>query len=213
MVLVDEGSASASEIVSGAIQDWDRGIIVGMKTFGKGSVQKIWPLTDGALKLTTALWYTPSGRGIDKLFSAEDTAKTFYTLRMKRIIHGGGGITPDTIIPYKRLSKLVARLRKKNLFFKFSVHYMNQHKDKFKDVNDEILAEFKEYVKGMDVDFTDEEWDEAKENINYYLRMQLFENKWGIKGRYKAMLEDDDHFLYAKGLLKGCKHYEDVFNL
>ena len=211
VVLVDGGSASASEIVSGAIQDWDRGLIVGTKTFGKGSVQKIWPLSDGALKLTTALWYTPSGRGIDKSFSAKDTAKTFYTLRMKRVVHGGGGITPDTIIPYPELEKIVLKMRNKNLFFKFSVHYMKQHKNDFKDVNNEILNEFKTYVKKNKVEFTDEEWKDAEKMVKYYLRIQLFENKWGIKGKYRALLENDEQFGFARKLLKRCKDYRDVF--
>ena len=127
VILVDESSASASEIVSGAIQDWDRGIIVGRRTFGKGLVQKPIPLPDGSMiRLTVARYYTPCGRNIQKpytsgndkeynrdlierynhgeLMSADsihfpDSLK-FNTLVSKRTVYGGGGIMPDIFIPY-----------------------------------------------------------------------------------------------------------------
>ena len=125
-VLVDEGTASAAEILSGAIQDWDRGVIVGRRTFGKGLVQEQYDLEDcSALRLTIARYYTPSGRCIQRPFakgreayeadflerfrdgelsgadslSREDTA-VFYTLVHHRRVHGGGGIKPDVYVPY-----------------------------------------------------------------------------------------------------------------
>ena len=123
-VLIDEGSASASEIVAGAIQDWDRGVIIGRRSFGKGLVQEQYSLKDGgALRLTIARYYTPSGRSIQKsyddkeaydydvyerqengeLYSADsitiaDTTQ-FFTLKEKRVVYGGGGIQPDIFIP------------------------------------------------------------------------------------------------------------------
>ena len=126
VILVDEGSASASEIVSGAIQDWDRGVIVGRRTFGKGLVQRPIPLPDGSMiRLTTARYYTPTGRSIQKpytkgdfesyakevidrynrgeLLSADsihfpDSLK-YNTLINNRVVYGGGGIMPDYYIP------------------------------------------------------------------------------------------------------------------
>jgi carboxyl-terminal processing protease len=124
VVLVDEGSASASEIVSGAVQDWDRGLIIGRRSFGKGLVQKPVMLPDGsAVRLTVSRYYTPSGRSIQKSYEdgveaylkekqerwingeltnpdslkAADTVR-YYTMN-KRVVYGGGGIMPDIFVP------------------------------------------------------------------------------------------------------------------
>lgn len=138
-ILVDENSASAAEILSGAVQDWDRGIIIGRRTFGKGLVQEQYDLEDGAaLRLTIARYYTPSGRSIQRSFAkgkaqyeadfearfrngeltghdsmAKEDTQAYYTLTRHRLIHGSGGIKPDVYVPYDsgRLSQgLVAIL-------------------------------------------------------------------------------------------------------
>ncbi|HVE80074.1 MAG TPA: S41 family peptidase [Gemmatimonadaceae bacterium] len=108
VVLVDSGSASAAEIVAGALQDHDRAALVGTATFGKGSAQSLFPIDGGALKLTTARWFTPSGRSIDRPAPRDDddegddgtpSART-ATFRTTggRIVYGGGGITPDVVV-------------------------------------------------------------------------------------------------------------------
>ncbi|MFH0921150.1 MAG: S41 family peptidase [Fibrobacterota bacterium] len=149
VVLVSPGSASASEIVAGAIQDHDRGVIMGNETFGKGSVQTILPLEQKhALKLTTAYYYTPSGRCINKLsnevgekrhafaqkedeedasgrpdsLKAKDTKKKeeFKTLRLGRTVYGGGGITPDLDVALERYTPLEREFASKQFLFKFA---------------------------------------------------------------------------------------------
>jgi carboxyl-terminal processing protease len=117
-VLVDSNTASAAEIVAGALQDHDRALLVGGATYGKGSAQNVFPLPNGgALKLTTALWYTPSGRSINKPRAADDggivpvadtaataKARPRYTTDAGRVVLGGGGITPDVFAAPAKLS-------------------------------------------------------------------------------------------------------------
>jgi carboxyl-terminal processing protease len=166
VVLVNKMSASASEIVAGAIQDWDRGVVVGSETFGKGLVQQIFPLSnDLALKLTTAKWYVPSGRCIQKdsrstrhpeelEISESDSAdieqqKEVYYTKGGRIVYGGGGVGPDIEIEDETLNALELNLERLSLFFDFSISYTTEHPDLTEDfeVTPEMIAEFKKFMK------------------------------------------------------------------
>jgi carboxyl-terminal processing protease len=185
VVLIDKGSASASEIVAGAVQDHDRGIILGMQSFGKGSVQTIFRnLTQGySLKLTTAHYYTPSGRCINRLEnesryhpdspleqvnkdaetgdSASDTTKkrqAYYTDN-KRIVYGEGGITPDTIVKPELFTLLERSLVRKNLIFNFAIKKIAGFKEKGTKIDESfkvnriLLNEFKNYIKEEEFEY------------------------------------------------------------
>lgn len=178
IILVDEGTASASEIVAGAIQDWDRGLILGNTTYGKGLVQQIFPLTsDGsmALKLTTAKYYIPSGRCIQKPerqnkkkappseADAEDESsdsltvseeEVFYT-NGGRAVYGGGGVVPDIEIERETWKPIEMNLWRQSMFFDFAVKYVAEHpevKPNF-EVTDEIVEQFRQFVKEKDFDY------------------------------------------------------------
>jgi len=136
-VLVNKGSASASEIVAGILQDLDRAMIIGNETFGKGLVQSVLPLTsESAVKITTAKYYIPSGRliqkedyfnnGVIETSSREDSV--FYTLN-HRPVYGGGGITPDVFTRPDTMPEPVRLMIAQNQFFRFAVDYRSKHPD------------------------------------------------------------------------------------
>ncbi|OGF18276.1 MAG: hypothetical protein A2W00_15545 [Candidatus Eisenbacteria bacterium RBG_16_71_46] len=151
VVLVDQGTASASEIVAGALQDLDRALIVGRTSFGKGSVQSVFPLAGrtAALKLTTALYYTPSGRsihreglpsfaansgddeGVGEAPAAPAPPDSVPVLRYHtadgRVVYGGGGITPDVVVTPDSLPPLAALIERRGLPFRFANRWVTAH--------------------------------------------------------------------------------------
>jgi carboxyl-terminal processing protease len=168
VLLINEGSASASEILAGAIQDHDRGIILGTKSFGKGLVQTITPLNfNTSLKITTAKYYTPSGRCIQKInysnknnvFAQADTlTAAVYNTDNKRIVYSAGGITPDTTVNYDIQGNITKDLLAHGLFFKFADHYFyhNQKVDFKKLKGENIFTEFENFLATQKFDFKSE---------------------------------------------------------
>ncbi len=166
VVLVNELSASASEIVAGAIQDLDRGLIVGTNTYGKGLVQIIRPLPyNTALKLTTAAYYTPSGRSIQAIdYSQHDghgqlvpdsLRRTYYT-RNGRVVRDGHGIEPDVVVAPPEPGPLEAALRRQAAFFFFANHYVARHPEPPTPdvrVDDRILQEFRAWLNSRNFDY------------------------------------------------------------
>ena len=176
VVLIDENSASASEIVSGAIQDWDRGLIVGRRSFGKGLVQRMFTLKDGAqVRLTTARYYTPSGRCIQKPYTggsdeyrndiyerykhgelvSQDSIHFPDSLKFKtasgRIVYGGGGIMPDVFVPMdtSKLSDYYVTLRNKGVVNDFSLRWVERHRKELESVGFDM---FNKRYDSLDVD-------------------------------------------------------------
>ena len=204
--LISRGSASASEIVSGALQDHDKAVIVGITSYGKGSVQTLIDLSDNyALKLTTAKYYTPSGRcihsddngddGHHTILAAEDTLQTFTT-DAGRIVHGGGGITPDLILrpdtvvtsAERKISKQAGNFR--NMMFRFAVAFKNENpavgadsidsveytenfKQKIVELDSGIIAEARKMLLDGGIELTEKEFEETdsflRQWIYYYI--------------------------------------------
>ncbi len=173
VVLTDRESASASEIVSGALQDLDRGLIVGDRTFGKGLVQTILPLNYGAqLKVTTARYFIPSGRSIQEidykkkdpngLFTAySDSVKTEFRTAGGRIVYEHGGIAPDSLVVLVDEGPMVEALIRKSMFFRFMNTYAGQQKGNLPPaVTDQMLSSFHAFLEEQKFDF--QERTEAK---------------------------------------------------
>jgi len=221
VVLTDYGSASAAEILSGALQDWERALIIGDTTFGKGSVQTLHNLPDsGRLKLTTAYWYTPSGRCIDKhryTLDGEDAEPARYTTlgSRKRPLYGGGAIAPDIYVEVETKGQLLVRkFFSKRVFFYYAVDYLSKHPDIELDfsVTDEMLEELAQEAERRELEFSDSEFEEAKDLLSYRLKLEIAAQKWGRSGEYQVMLDADPVVQKALELLAGAKTTAQLFS-
>jgi carboxyl-terminal processing protease len=160
-VLINEGSASASEIVSGVVQDLDRGIIIGKRLFGKGLVQTVFGIDrKRSLKITTAKYYIPSGRLIQKpdylnndVIVSKADADTLFTTKTGRRVKGGGGISPDFVIDDTKVGPLTRECWRKSYFFSFArdnkMKYPTMH-DVLNEAN--MMQLFSDYLSGKELD-------------------------------------------------------------
>ena len=206
-VLVNSGSASASEIVSGAIQDLDRGIIVGTRTFGKGLVQTTRDLSyNTKLKVTTAKYYIPSGRCIQALDYSHrnedgsvghvpDSLISEFTTKKGRKVYDGGGVVPDVKIEGDKLSSLSIELVTRFKIFDFATKYSNENEsipepEEF-SITDEIYKQFADFVKQSDFNYESASQNDLKELVETAKQEKYYELAKDEFKALEAMIEPD----------------------
>ena len=212
VVIVNGGSASASEIVTGSIQDHDRGLVVGEQSFGKGLVQTVSGLSENTgLALTTARYYTPSGRLIQRDY--KDTSLYDYLYNHKnptptevkltdsgRQVTGGGGITPDVHIEPAKLNPFQEMLLRREVFFGyqggvggFTTYFLGSKPEITKDfvADDAVMKKFTTYLDDQKVRYSEADYDANLTWIKHEIKKEVFISIFGLTEGYKVDLEDD----------------------
>ena len=212
VVLVNGQSASASEIVTGAIQDHDRGLVVGEVTFGKGLVQTQYPLSeDTMMLLTTARYYTPSGRLIQRDYKNQTLYDYHYNPQRPkapevkltdtgRQVYGQGGITPDVVVPWPKENSFEELLERRGVLYPssqtvgdFVQFYLGSRPTITKDfeVDDSVIAQFRKYLTQQHIQFTDAQIQDNSAWLKWEIKREVFTSAFGVNGGYKVELEND----------------------
>jgi carboxyl-terminal processing protease len=226
IVLINGQSASASEIVSGAIQDHDRGLIVGETSFGKGLVQTQFPLSeDTALLLTTARYYTPSGRLIQRDYTNVSLYDYHYNPQPPtkpevkltdsgRQVFGGGGITPDVVVAAPKPDDFQQVLLRRGVFYldpqgvgDFTRYYLGEKPDVTKDfvVNEDVIREFRKYLDKEKIKYTDQDIQANLNWLKWQIKRETFTSLFGLSDGYKVELQDDPQLDKAVEMIPQAK--------
>jgi carboxyl-terminal processing protease len=213
VILVNGNSASATEIVSGAVQDHDRGLIVGETTFGKGLVQTVQPLSENTgLALTTARYYTPSGRLIQRDYKSISLYEYHYERKVPehptevkltdsgRQVTGGGGITPDIVVPTPKLNHFQENMFRADVFYPyeggvggFTRFYMGSKPTVTKEfqADDDVMKTFREYLAKHNVRYTEPDMSENLDWVKRKVRQEVLVSNFGMQEGFKVQLEAD----------------------
>jgi carboxyl-terminal processing protease len=213
VILVNNNSASAAEIVTGAVQDHDRGLVVGETTFGKGLVQTVTPLAENTgLALTTARYYTPSGRLIQRDYKSVSLYEYHYERKVPehpteirqtdsgRQVTGGGGITPDIIVDSPKLTKFQEEMYRGDVFFpgeqgvgSFTRYFLGTRPvitHNF-EADDHVIKEFRDYLAKHNIRYTEPDFAESQEWLKRKIKQEVFMSNYGTQEGFKVLLEAD----------------------
>ncbi|HWA94337.1 MAG TPA: S41 family peptidase [Terracidiphilus sp.] len=227
VVLVNRGTASAAEIVSGALQDHDRALIVGETTFGKGLVQTVYNLGDNTgLALTTYHYYTPSGRLIQRNYSGVSLYDYYYNhagalpsnstnrevkfTDSGRTVYGGGGITPDQKIESPKSNRFQDQLLYKQTFFHFAANYLaNRTVDRNFKVDDEVLKAFKDYLTSQNISYTEQDIDGVMDWLKASIREKVVTYEFGQQQGLRVLADWDPMIQKALNFMPEAQALEE----
>ena len=225
VVLVNRGTASAAEIVAGAIQDHDRGLIAGETTFGKGLVQTVYPLGENTgLALTTAKYYTPSGRLIQRDYNGVSLYDYYYerdadnnngNREVKltdsgRTVYGGGGITPDVKIPTPKGNSFQDGMLQHYAFFNFAKHYtISHHPTKAFVVDELVMQDFRRFLDDQKVPYTEADLVSNNDWVRSNIKAEIFIDAFGQEEGLQVRAEADPEVVKALDLLPQAKTLAD----
>lgn len=232
IVLINEASASASEIFAGSMQDWDRGLVVGKTSFGKGSVQRLFPLESGdGLKITTAKYYINSGRCIhreilDRVLrgervsqeewdkAEEDHYNDVYYTNEGRIVYGGGGINPDIELEQSTLTSFAMELRRTNALFSFSIDYILEHDENIPadfEADEQVMDKFFSYIDEKEIEYEQTDIDSTYDWISNSITSNIISRVHGDEAGYKISIRQDSQLQEALELFDRFDTLQEMF--